>query len=86
MMCHKWKESAVSCGHGLCHNNCIGLRGWSQVVWHRPLLFLSGLWMLMSKKKKKKCTIKGVCMQPCLQANDVCCEVLWVFSGYADYF
>lgn len=61
---------------------CVGVVRWSGIV---PLLFPSGLWMLRSKKKKM-CTIKGVCMQPCLRAKDVCCEVLWVFSGYADYF
>lgn len=83
-MCHKWKESAVSCGHGLCHNECTGLRGCSQVVWHRPPSLPER--SLDAYEQKKMCTIKGVCMQPCLRAKDVCCEVLWVFSGYADCF
>lgn len=50
MLCHKWRESSLSCEHGLYCIKCIGLSGWCQVVRHRPLPRLSNLWMLMKKK------------------------------------
>lgn len=54
----------MSRGHGLCHDECIDLRGCSRVVWHRPLLFLTCLTERFRAKVWKNCT-KNVILSVC---------------------
>ena len=66
----------VSCGHGLCHHECIDLHGCSQAVWHRPFLsWALTEWATVHEKDHI------VCMQR---------RFLWgsvgLLSGYADIF